>query len=119
MIGLLKDDIVYLQQEVLRKDLTNILRCTFKQQVMVASHTTKQLVTLDGFDESKLKNRRDFYERFIWRSIFNENGGEVLDVGDIFRMGRLRFRVREIHDEKGNRTILTKGLDSHVEYKEH
>lgn len=119
VLALDKEQVVLLRKEVMRKDLINLLRCQFKGPTMVASHTAKQYQNLDGFDESKIKNRKDYHERFIWRSIKNESGGELLDIGDIFRMGRMRFRVREIHDDSGNRCIGSKGLDRHVEYAEH
>ena len=119
VLALYKDDVVLLKHEVKRKELYNIMRFQFNEVGMAASHASKQFTSLEGFDESKIKGRKDFHERFIWKSISMESGGEALDIHDIFRMGRLRFRVREVWDQKGHRSIDLKGMDNHVEYAEH
>jgi len=119
VLALYKDDVVMLKRETKRKDLYNIMRFQFNHEGMAASHCSKQYTSLEGFDESKIKGRKDFHERFIWKSISMESGGEALDINDIFRMGRLRFRVREVWDQKGQRSIGLKGMDNHVEYAEH
>jgi hypothetical protein len=119
VIALYKDDVVLLKNEVLKSELFNLLRCKFQGTTMVSSHTKKQYNCLDGFEEAKIRNRRDYHERFIWKTIHNESGGESLRINDIFRMGRMRFRVREVHDDSGNKTIGSKGMDTHVEYAEH
>ena len=119
VVALHKDEVVLLKSEALRKDVINLLSCRFQGMSMVASHTKKQYSCLDGFDESRIKTRRDYHERFIWKTIHNEGGGESLNIQDVFRMGRMRFRVREVHDDKGCRSIGSKGMDEHVEYVEH
>ena len=119
VLALYKDDVVLLKHEAKRKELYNIMRFQFNEVGMAAFHISKQFTSLEGFDESKIKGRKDFHERFIWKSISMESGGEALDIHDIFRMGRLRFRVREVWDQKGHRSIDLKGMDNHVEYAEH
>lgn len=115
VIALYKDDIVFVRQEVLRKDLINLLKCDFQGGTMKATHTKKQYISLEGFDEQKIKARKDYHERFVWRYIESERSEEYLDCGDIFRMGRMRFRVREIRDSRGERSLPSKGVDSHIE----
>lgn len=119
VLALYKDDIVMIKKEALRKELYNILKFQFNQGILTGLHTQKQYKSLEGFDEMKVKGRKDFHERFIWKSIAMESGGELLDINDIFRMGRLRFRVREIWDNRGHRSIGLKGMDNHIEYAEH
>lgn len=63
-----------------------------------------------------MRQKVDFHERFIWRVIENTAPetkqinvevprGEMLVPGKVFRMGRLRFRVREVNDGSKSTTI--------------
>jgi hypothetical protein len=118
VICLQGSDIVFLKEEVKKKDLIGVMGCRFTGGNFEGFHVGKQYKSFEEFDESKVRTRKDFQERFVWRVIHNESGGEILGIGDIFKMGRMRFRVREINDERGPRTLSSKGIDTFVEYKD-
>jgi hypothetical protein len=119
VLAINKEDVVLMKHEAKRKELINLVEFKFDHSAMTFSHCSKQYKCLEGFDESKIRARKDYHERFIWKSIQAETGGENLDIYDVFRMGRLRFRVREVWDLRGQRSIGVKGIDSHIEYAEH
>lgn len=119
VVALTKNEPIYIPSEVMKKEVINLLNLNFQDKSVTMSHTKKQYLNLECFDETRVKNRSDFHERFIWQAIRSESGGALLQMGDIYRLGRMRFRVREIHDSKGFRTIGTKGVDNHVHHQEH
>lgn len=58
-----------------------------------------------GYDEKNLRQENDFYEKFVWMNIKNFTKGYPLEEGDVFRFGRLRFRVREVFLGKNKQKI--------------
>lgn len=85
---------------VKRKDSYNLIQVKFGKggpQVLKLGH---QFNNMDDYKEEDLIKEPDFHEHFVWRVL----GQTELHLipGEVFRLGRLRFRVREHCD--GNKT---------------
>lgn len=92
--------------QVRRADSFNLISVGFKNKKPIIDWLPSQFDNMDEFDEEAIRNSPDFHERFIWEVC---EGAEIdLTPGVVFRMGRLRFRVREHFDGKNTSGIGVK-----------
>lgn len=96
MIGRREFETCLTEKMVNKKDFYNQIKLNFRDDTIFLERVETQLGNLMSYDEKKLRLGPDFYERFVWMNIKNYQKGYPLEEGDVFRIGRLRFRVREV-----------------------
>ena len=102
-----------LKQPASRSDAFNLLQLEVAAEKASISRLPFQFADMDAFDEEKARELENFHERFIWRVC--STGSLKLQPGVVFRLGRLRFRVRESSDGVKEESI---GVGMNLGHKE-
>lgn len=105
IIGRIDFETCLTENIVNKKDFYNLIKLNFRDESIFLEKLDRQIGNLMGYDEKKLRQSPDFYERFVWMNIKNYQKGYPLEEGDVFRFGRLRFRVREVFLGKNKQAV--------------
>ena len=88
---------------VSREDTFNLMQLKVDSSGSIISRLPFQFDNMDNFDEEEIRKTDNFHERFIWK--VSGNTALKMVPGEVFRLGRLRFRVREFSDGKKTQNI--------------
>lgn len=85
-------------------NIFNLLNLDFSDGIPTLKKFKNQFSGLGGHEEEEKRKEIGFNDNFVWR-VVDQNEEVKLEPGTIFRMGKLRFRVREIFDGEQNKKI--------------